>query len=132
MAGPGGLVNLGTFATLQQFLNDQNRLLYAQTAWGELVHGFGRNLRGRLTGTMDYFNDSERDTVRSFSEALEVGLSLLRSGWSAEFWGGLGGRQYPKLTTIETGTMSMSTTAYSEGTWSGGMTMRFSPVERLG
>jgi hypothetical protein len=37
--------------------------LYAQTA-GELVQGLG-GIRGRLTGTMGYFNDSERDTVRT-------------------------------------------------------------------
>jgi hypothetical protein len=126
--GRGALLDFGTFATLQRFLNDDNRQLYAQTVWGDLYQSFGDALRGRLSLVVDYFDDSERETVRRFNEGAEGGLSLVRDRWSAEVWAGANARQYPNLTTVES--MNRSVT-YTETAWSGGATIRANPVERL-
>lgn len=122
------LLSFGTFATLQRFLNDDNRLLYAQTVWGDLYQTFGESLRGRLSAVVDYFDDSERETVRRFNEGLEAGLSVVGARWNAELWAGANARQYPNLTTIE----NMRTkVTYTETAWSGGATLRAAPAGRI-
>ncbi|MFH1755327.1 MAG: glycogen-binding domain-containing protein [Candidatus Latescibacterota bacterium] len=119
------LVNVGTFATFQQFLNDQSRLLYAQTAWGNVFHNFSNSLRGRLSTSMDYFNDSEREAVRRMGLSGELGIIFVRSGWNAELWGSANGRRYANLTVRD---LSGGLDTYAEGTWSGGSTIRISPT----
>jgi opacity protein-like surface antigen len=123
-AGRAGFLNFGTFATLQRFLNDDRRQLYAQTLWGDLYQRFGKALRGRLSVAADYFDDSDRPDVRRFNEGVEAGLALVPRGWNVEIWTGANGRQYPNLTTIES--MNRSVT-YTETDWSGGVTLRAAP-----
>ena len=99
----GGLLDLGTFATIQQFLNDDGRLIYAQTAWGDLFQSIGDDFRGRLSLAADFFDDSQRDTVRRFGEGVEAGLALVRPAWNLELWGGVAGRQYPRFDVLDAG-----------------------------
>ncbi len=124
--GRGGLATLGTFATLQRFLNDESRLLYAHTAWGDAFHNFGNDFRGRLSATFDYFDDSQRETVRRLGLGAELGVAFVRSQWNAELWGGARGRRYPNLTMQDN---RNRTSVYTETVWSGGTTIRISPVD---
>jgi hypothetical protein len=126
--GRGGLLNVGTFATLQRFLNDDGRQLYAQTIWGDLYQSLSDGLRARFSVAADYFDDSERETVRRFNEGAEAGLAWAHSRWSTEIWGGASARQYPNLTTVLSPSRSQR---YTETAWSGGTTLRASPFERL-
>lgn len=126
--GRAALIDFGTFATAQRFFNDNNRLLYAHTAWGDLYKNLDENFRGRISAVVDYFDDSERETVRRVGGGGDVGLALLRPRWNAELWGGAQGRWYPNLTAVDTRNRS---TTYAEATWSGGTTLRFSPAERV-
>ena len=126
--GRGALLDFGTFATLQRFLNDDNRQLYAQTVWGDVFQSLGDHFRARLSVAVDYFDDSQRETVRRFNEGAEAGVTLIRSRWSAEVWGGGSARQYPNLTTVVS---PRESSTYTETAWSGGTTLRVSPVDRL-
>jgi len=121
---------MGTYATVQQFMNDDNRLLYAQTAWGDLHKDLGKSFRCRLSAVAEYFDDSERETVRRYGGGGDAGITFLRPRWNAEIWTGASGREYPNLTVDSDGAEMMSTT-YAEATWSGGATLRVSPAERL-
>jgi hypothetical protein len=121
-------IDLGTFATLQRFINGESRFLYAQTVWGDVYRSFGHNLRGRLSASLDFFDDSERDTVRRLGAGSEVGIMYMRAPWNAELWGGGRGRRYPKI-RIQDG--HSQTTPYTEATWTGGATLRLAPIERL-
>jgi hypothetical protein len=126
--GRATLIDLGSFATLQRFLNDDGRLLYAHTAWGDLYRDLHENVRGRISTSLDYFSDSEREAVQRLSGGVEMGLAWVRPRWNAELWGGANGRRYPNLTTVDARDRS---TTYAEATWSGGTTLRFSPAERV-
>lgn len=119
------LMSTGTFATLQHFLNDQSRLLYAQTAWGNIVRNFSGSIRGRWSLSADFFNDSEREAVRRMGVGTELGVMLVRSAWSVDFWGGVRGRRYPEL-AVRLDSAGVDT--YEEGVWSGGATIRIAPV----
>jgi hypothetical protein len=126
--GKDAILDLGTFATLQQFFNDESRLLYAQTIWGDLYQNFGRSLRGRLSTALDYFDDSERDGVRQFGYGGELGLSFVRPLWNFELWGAAYGKNYPDLAYTDTHNQS---TTYTETTWSGAGTLRIAPAGRV-
>jgi len=126
--GDGGILGLGTFATAQRFFNDESRLLYAQTLWCNIYQNFGSDFRFRLSTTLDYFNDSERETVRRLGAGGELGAAFVRPRWSAELWGGARGRRYPNLTVQDNRNEALT---YTETTWSGATTLRASPVERV-
>jgi hypothetical protein len=126
--GRGAILDFGTFATFQRFLNDESRLLYAQTVWGDVYQNFGRAFRGRLSGAFDYYDDSERDDVRRFGYGAEAGISLVRPLWNAELWGAAYGRRYPNLTVTD---MGNQTSTYTETTWSGAGTLRIAPTGRV-
>jgi hypothetical protein len=123
--GRNTLVNVGTFATFQQFLNDQSRLLYAQTAWGNVYRNFSSTLRGRLSTSVDYYNDSERETVQRMGLVGEAGMIFVRPHWNVELWGSARGRRYSNL-TVQNPSGQLET--YAEGIWSGGSTIRISPA----
>ena len=126
--GRGGLIDLGTFATLQRFLNSQSRYLYAQTLWGDVYQSFGRDFRGRLSASLNYFDDSERETVQRLGAGGELGLAFVRPRWSTEVWGGGRRRRYPNIDVQDAhGRLS----AYTEAVWSGGAILRASPAERV-
>jgi hypothetical protein len=126
--GKDAILDLGTFATLQQFFNDESRLLYAQTIWGDLYQSFGRSFRGRLSAALDYFDDSERGGVRQFGYGGELGLSLVQPLWNFELWGAAYGKNYPHLTYTDTRNQSST---YTETTWSGAGTLRIAPAGRV-
>jgi opacity protein-like surface antigen len=126
--GRDALIDLGTFATLQKFFNSESRFLYAQTVWGDIYQSFGKNFRGRLSASLDFFDDSERDTVRRLGAGGEVGIMYMRPRWSTELWGGGRGRRYPNITIQDT---PNQTSTYTEATWTGGATLRLTPVERF-
>jgi hypothetical protein len=117
-------VNTGTFATFQQFINDNSRRLYAHTLWGAVFRNLGKSFRGRFSASFNYFDDSERETVRRWGAASELGVLFLRSRWNAELWGGVQGRRYPELTVQNSSTRQE---VYEEAAWSGGATLRISP-----
>jgi hypothetical protein len=119
---------MGTFASIQRFANDESRLLYAQTVWGDILQNFGRYFRARLSGALDYFDDSERDDVRRFGYGGEAGLSFVRPAWIAELLGAAYGRSYPDLTVMDTGDQN---TTYSETSWTGAGTVRIAPARRV-
>jgi hypothetical protein len=122
--GRNTLVNTGTFAAFQQFMNDNSRRLYAHTAWGTVFRNLGRSFRGRFSASLNYFDDSERETVRRLGAASELGIMYLRSRWNAELWGSVHGRRYPELTVPISSTREE---VYAEAAWSGGATLRMSP-----
>jgi hypothetical protein len=126
--GRDAILDLGTFATLQQFFNEETRLLYAQTVWADLYQNFGRAFRGRLSGAADYFDDSERDGVRQIGYGGELGLTLVQRMWNFELWGAAYGRNYPDLAYTDTMNRSSS---YTETTWSGAGTVRIAPAGRV-
>ena len=126
--GKDAILDLGTFATLQRFFNDESRLLYAQTIWGDLYQNFGRSFRGRLSTALDYFDDSEREGVRQFGYGGEMGLTLVRPMWNVEAWGAAYGRSYPNLTVTD---MQNQSSTYTETTWSGAGTLRIAPAGRV-
>jgi hypothetical protein len=127
--GHGAVIDLGTFATLQRFFNSESRYLYAQTLWGDVFTSLGRDFRGRLSASLDFFDDSERETVRRVGAGGELGLVFVRPRWSTELWGGLRGRRYPNIDVLDAHNQVL---AYTEGVWSGGATVRISPIERVG
>jgi hypothetical protein len=126
--GKDALLDLGTFASLQQFFNDESRLLYAQTIWGDVCQNFSRAFRGRFSTALHYFDDSEQSAVRRFGYGAEAGLGLIRPLWNVELWGAGYGRSYPNLTVADTQAQSST---YTETTWSGAGTLRIAPAERV-
>lgn len=121
--GPGTFVDLGTFATLQRFLNEESRLLYAHTVQASAFQSLGDSFRGRMSATLDYFDDSERETVRRLATGGELGVAFIQRQWDLELWGGGSNRKYPNLTLQE---QHGQTAIYAEGAWSGGTTLRAS------
>ncbi|MFH0779005.1 MAG: glycogen-binding domain-containing protein [Candidatus Eisenbacteria bacterium] len=121
-------VDLGTSAALQRFLNEESRLIYAHTVSGSAFQNLTNSIRGRLSTTLGYFDDSQIETVRRFGVGAEVGVALLRSRWNMEVWGGGGTRRYPNLTLAEP---PDRTAEYTETSWSTGTTLRFSPGENV-
>jgi hypothetical protein len=126
--GRDAILDLGTFASFQQFFNEESRLLYAQTIWGDLYRSFGRSFRGRLSTALDCFNDSEQDEVRRFGYGAEAGFGFVRPLWSVELWSAAYGRSYPNLTATN---MHDESSTYTETAWSGGGTVRIAPVGRV-
>jgi hypothetical protein len=122
------LLDLGTFASFQQFFNDESRLLYAQTLWGELYQNFGPSFRGRLSTALDYFSDSEQREVERLGYGVETGFGFIRPSWNAELWGAAYGRSYPNLTVTNVRGRSSN---YREATWSGAGTLRIAPASRV-
>ncbi len=119
--GGASILDLGTFATLQQFLNDASRRLYAQSVWGDFYTTWSPSLRARFSTSFDFYDDSQRDTVRRLGLGGEVGVGYVANHWSTEFWGGGRGRRYPGIgITDARGDQS----TYVEGTWIGGATLR--------
>jgi hypothetical protein len=125
----GGFLDLGTTATLQRFFNDESRLLYAQSVFGDLHTALGGPLRTRVSASLSYFDDSERETVRRLGGGLEAGLLYGARRWTAEVWGGGRGRTYPRLDVLEAD--SVTTSTYAEGTWIGGANVRASLGDHL-
>ena len=126
--GREAILDLGTFASFQRFFNDESRLLYAQTIWGELYQNFGSSFRGRLSTTLDYFNDSEQGEVERLGYGAEAGFGFVRPLWNAELWGAAYGRSYPNLAVTN---MHDQSSAYKEATWSGAGTLRIAPAGRV-
>jgi hypothetical protein len=126
--GRDAILDLGTFASFQQFFNDESRLLYAQTIWGDLYQNFGRSFRGRLSTALDCFNDSEQAEVRRFGYGAEAGFGFVRPLWNVELWGAAYGRSYPNLTVTN---MHDQSSTYTETTWSGAGTVRIAPAGRV-
>jgi hypothetical protein len=126
--GRQAIVDLGTFTTAQRYFNGESRLLYAHTVWGDMFQNFGKSLRGRLSGSADFFDDSAREAVRRTGAGGEVGLAFVSALWSAELWGGGRGRWYPN---IEVQDRQNRLSTYTEATWSGGVKLYVSPLERI-
>lgn len=126
--GGRGLVRLNGFATLQRFLNEESRLVYAHTVSGDALWNFGHSMRGRLSLATDFFDDSERETVRRLGLSGELGLAVVRHAWNAELWGGARGRRYPNVDVLDS---SQRLSTYGEVAWSGGTALRFVPNERV-
>lgn len=129
--GRRAMLDVGTFASVQRFVNDDSRLLYAQTAWGDLYRSLGRSLRGRLSTTLDYFEDSEQDAIERFGYGGEAGLGIVRPMWTAELWGGLYGRSYPNLDVMTTDRGRSYSSTYRETSYSGAATLRIAPAGRV-
>jgi len=123
------LLDLGTFATVQRFLNDESRLVYAHTAYAGAFQDLGSSLRGRLSMTLGYLDDSELETARRLGVGAELGMALVQPQWNAEVWGGGGSRTYPNLVVQE---RLNRTTTYDERAWSAGTILRFSPGRNFG
>jgi hypothetical protein len=121
--GASTFVDLRTFATIQRFMNDQSRLLYAHTVRGSAFRDCSDSVRGRLSVTADYFDDSERKWVRRLGIGSELGAAFLSRQWNLELWGGGGRRTYPDLTIQEKHDQEV---AYDETTWRGGTILRVS------
>lgn len=122
------LLDVGTYATPQLYLNDQSRFVYAHTVWGDVMRGLGGGFRGRLSASGDYFDDSEREAIRHAGTGGEMGLGYGRARWNVEAWGGGRGRWYPNVDVV-TGRNKVST--YNEKMWSGGVRLYVAPQERL-
>ncbi len=127
--GNGGLLDFGTFVSLQRYFNSESRFLYGQTVWGNLLQNFGKGFRGRFSASFDYFDDSERSAIRRLGLGGELGIGLVRRKWNTELWGGVRGRSYPNL---EVTTTHNTTGSYEEVGWSGGLIIRTAPIERVG
>ncbi len=127
--GTRTLLDLGAFATVQRFLNDESRLVYAQTIYASAFQGLGDGFRGRLSATLGYLDDTEIETARRLGAGGELGAALVRAQWSAEIWTGGGSRTYPNLTVRE---RLDRTATYDEQAWSAGTTLRFSAGNRFG
>jgi opacity protein-like surface antigen len=127
--GTRTLLDLGTFAAVQRFVNNQSRLVYAQTVYASVFRDLGGGLRGRLSTTLGYLDDSEIETARRLGATGELGAVLVRPRWSAEVWTGGGSRTYPNLTVQER--LERSAT-YDEQTWSVGTTLRYTAGKRFG
>lgn len=126
--GSRGLVSFRTFATVQQFHNDEARRLYAHTVAGDAFWNSGGGLRARISVSGDYFDDSQRESVRRFGVGGETGLAVVGTRGSAELWAGARARRYPNI-DVQTDLRRVST--YAEATWSGGTTLRLIPHERF-
>lgn len=126
--GTRTLLDLGAIATVQRFLNDESRLVYAQTVYASALQNLG-SLRGRLSTTLGYLDDSEIETARRLGVGGELGAALVRSQWSAEVWAGGGSRTYPNLSVRE---QLNRTSTYDEQAWSAGTTLRFSVGRSFG
>jgi hypothetical protein len=127
--GRSGLIDIGTFATIQNFFNSDSRLLYGQSVWGNYLQNFARGLRVRASASFNYFDDSERDWVRRLGLGGELGVGFVRRKWNTELWGGVRGRRYPNLEIVES---QNRTSAYEEVGWSGGLIVRTQPIARVG
>ncbi len=122
------LLDLGTFATVQRFVNEESRLVYAHTFLGNVSHDFNGSLRGRISTTLSYFDDSGLETLRRFGVGGEAGVSLVQPRWSAEAWGGAGDRRYPSLTVQD---RMRQASDYDEATLSAGGVLRFWPADNI-
>jgi hypothetical protein len=130
--GSDGLLNVGTFASIQHFFNAESRLLYAQTAWIDMYQGLGSSFRVRVSGALDFFDDSEREDAQRLGAGAEAGITYLRTRWNAGARAGVHGRRYPGITVTESGGMnSFSSFTYTETIWSGALSLRVAPIERL-
>ena len=121
-------VDLGTFATVQRFLNEESRLVYAHTVSGNAFQNLSNSIRGRLSTTLGYFDDSELETVRRLGAGAELGMAFVQPQWNVEVWGGGNNREYPNFMVQE---HVNQTATYSEQAWSAGTTLRFSPGESI-
>lgn len=111
---PSTEVRASANAALERFLNSDDRLLYAQSLHGELVHWNNSGLRSRVAASGSYFDDSERQSVRRVGGGIESGLGIVRRDWTLEAVGGVGGRRYPELVS---GDDLGSPGTYTEANW---------------
>lgn len=118
---PRSRLDLGASASFQSYLQAEGRRLLGQSVTADLRWGLGERWLGRLSTSADFYDDSERPTVRRFGGGGEAGLAWLNEATSVELWVGGRGRSYPDLdlTAADGGTES-----YAEGVMSGGVDAR--------
>lgn len=115
---PQSRLDLSTSFSLQNYLQNGGRRLLGQSTSADLRWGLGDQWLVRLSASADFYDDSERPTVRRLGAGGELGLSWLNRRSSVELWAGGRGRSYPDLDLISA---DGSTRSYSEGTLSGGV-----------
>jgi Glycogen recognition site of AMP-activated protein kinase len=112
--GPSSDLRLSTQGIFERYSNDENRLIYAQSLSGELVHYRRNGMRTRLIVSGDFFDDSRRSTVRRLGGDVGAAVGMVKDGWGFEATGTLIGKRYPNLTTEDdAGDLGL----YSESSW---------------
>jgi len=111
------ILEVGTQATIEHFLNDVGRTLYGQVLWADFTRRLSQRTRFRASLSGNYFDDSEQRTLRRISGGAEVGIDYSVGRWIVK--GFASGRRvgYPNVDVTET---SGSTSTYHETRWSGG------------
>lgn len=114
-------LDLGASLSFQRYLDDAQRRLLGQSLTADLRWGLGDRWLGRLSASGDFYDDSERSTVRRLGGGGELGLTWLFGRSSLELWAGGRGRSYPELDLLQA---DDSIVDYAEGAASGGVDLR--------
>ncbi len=115
--GRSARLRFSTQGVFERYLNDDARLIYAQSAGGELVHYRRNGLRTRAFFSGSYFDDSRRSTVRRLGGNLGGAVGMVRGRWVFEATGAVQAKRYPHLSTEDrNGVLG----TYSESSWSVG------------
>lgn len=115
-------LDLGGSLSFQRYLEDTGRRLLGHSLTADLRWGMGDRWMGRLSASGDFYDDSERSTVRRLGGGGELGLTFLARGSSIEIWAGGRGRSYPDLALLQS---DGSTVDYAEGGASAGLDLRW-------
>jgi hypothetical protein len=112
--GASGRLRLSTAAVLERYLNSENRRVYAQSVVGEFAHFRSDGMRTRLFASFDFFDDSNRPTVRRYGGGAGLGAGWIGRRVGVEATASWNGRRYPDLLSPDaTGLLD----TYSESSW---------------
>ncbi len=113
--------------SLERFVNDSGRLLFADAASLDLRGRLG-GFAARLSAGGNYFDDSERPTARRLGGGLEAAIGLAGRRGLIEARAGIEGRRYPSLQTLDAAGRLGD---YTESGWSAGAAATLRPVTAL-
>jgi hypothetical protein len=113
---------------LQQFRNEADRRLVGGSLAGDLVQRATGPVELRLSLGGSGFEDSEHPTANRLAGGGELALGLRTARWRLETIGGLQGRTYPDLVTLDDAGIGGT---YSEVTTSAGLRSQYLPTRNL-
>ncbi len=121
-------LHLGMRATAERFLNDEDRTLYGQVAWGDLFYALSVRTRLRFSLSGDYFNDTQLSTLRRIGGGGEVGIGYMLNRLSVEGFVGGRGTSYPRADALND---SGQSTSYREARLNLGLVVTASLTPRI-
>jgi hypothetical protein len=87
--------------TYERFQNTESRSQFGGVVTADLRVLTARSWIWRTAAGGNYYADSVYETANRFGGGLETGFGYVRPGWSLELLGGIEGRRYENLTTVD-------------------------------